>query len=192
MMRNIAAMPGEKLSGKVISIFIIFLHVLIWWGPAFAEPPIAALEYKVKAAYIFKFLPFIKWPGKLPSRNSDKITIGVIGKSPIYEALVSQQHMYKDAEIEILRLKTLQKIDSLDILFITGSTQKSLEDLFLTIKGHAILTVGEAKNFSQKGGIIKFTLLRGKVKFEVNRKAARDARLEISARMLKAAVKVLE
>ena len=53
--------------------------------------------------------------------------------------------------------------------------------------GTPTLTVGESDDFIATGGMIKFILDQGKVRFEINRLAAERVKLRISSRLLQLA-----
>jgi hypothetical protein len=54
-----------------------------------------------------------------------------------------------------------------------------------------VLTVGDAPDFLERGGMIQFVLVANRVRFEVNLDAAREAGLQLSAELLKVAAKVV-
>ena len=56
--------------------------------------------------------------------------------------------------------------------------------------GKSVLTVGEAENFLQEGGIIKFHLESNKVRFAINNAVAQTAHLVISSKLLRLASSV--
>jgi hypothetical protein len=60
------------------------------------------------------------------------------------------------------------------------------------LRDTSVLTVGETKGFVQEGGIINFVLQDDRVLFEVNHKAARQAGLSVSSRLLAVAKLVIE
>ncbi len=49
------------------------------------------------------------------------------------------------------------------------------------------MTVGDVKGFAQLGGIINFIIVKNKVRFEINMKAAEEAGLKISSKLLRLA-----
>jgi hypothetical protein len=53
-----------------------------------------------------------------------------------------------------------------------------------------VLTVGESSNFLIDGGMIRFHLEEGKVRFDINLAAAESSHLEISSRLLLLATSV--
>jgi hypothetical protein len=57
--------------------------------------------------------------------------------------------------------------------------------------GASVLTVGDCKGFAEQGGMINFVLENDRVQFEVNRKAAEQAGLKISSKLLSVAKSVI-
>ena len=55
------------------------------------------------------------------------------------------------------------------------------------IKTRPVLTVGETDQFMEQGGVINFVKKEGKVRLEINLDAARQAKLEISSKLLNVA-----
>jgi hypothetical protein len=53
-----------------------------------------------------------------------------------------------------------------------------------------VLTVGETANFLSEGGMIRFHLEEGKVRFDINLGAADSSHLKISSRLLLLATSV--
>jgi hypothetical protein len=76
-------------------------------------------------------------------------------------------------------------------LFIAASETPHLRAILLGLKGSSVLTVGDAPGFAILGGVINFVLDDGRVRFEINLKAAEQAHLKISARLLTVAKVVL-
>jgi hypothetical protein len=56
--------------------------------------------------------------------------------------------------------------------------------LLQSVKGGAVLTVGESEGFTAGGGVIAFKLDGEKVRLEINTAAADRAQLHISAKLL--------
>jgi hypothetical protein len=58
------------------------------------------------------------------------------------------------------------------------------------LQGRSILIVGESEGFARQGGMINFVLEGDRVLFEVNQRAAEQAGLKISAKLLSVAKEV--
>ena len=65
-----------------------------------------------------------------------------------------------------------------------AASEKQVLEILRGLSGVSVLTVGDRAGFARKGGIINFVLDNGRVRFEINVKAAERAHLKISARFL--------
>ena len=78
------------------------------------------------------------------------------------------------------------------VLFFHASEGNDFYDIIELVGDNGTLTVGEAKSFVDKGGIIGFVIEKKKIRFEVNLPAAKRANLKISSKLLRLAKKVIE
>jgi hypothetical protein len=154
------------------------------WLRAADAPP---SEYKLKAAFLFHFSQFVDWPAGSYADAKAPFVIGVLGKNPFATVLEQTIHGKSVGNHAI----TVQEFSSLaeatnncQILFISSSEQQRLPEIFASLAGANILTVGEADNFGAAGGMIHFVLEGSKIRFRVNEVAATRARLKISAKLL--------
>jgi hypothetical protein len=148
--------------------------------------PAQTNEYQVKAAFLYNFAKFVEWPQEAFAQPDAPIVLGVLGEEPFGGALdqVIKGKAVNGHPLAIKRLKWGGKLRECHILFICASERKRLPAIFEQIKGAGILTVGETEAFTQQGGIINFTLVDNKVRFEINTDMAEQARLKISSRLL--------
>jgi hypothetical protein len=79
---------------------------------------------------------------------------------------------------------------SCHILFISASEDGRLEEVLGTLGRAAVLTVSDMPRFTERGGMIQFTLQRKRVRFEVNLGVSADAGLLLSSDLLKLAIRV--
>jgi hypothetical protein len=166
--------------------FILFL-VLGLVLPVFGQ----ISEYSVKAAYLFNFAKFVEWPAQAFPNGLAPLTIGVLGDDPFGDDLdhVVQGKMINGHTIQIKRFEDfdqdhLEGLRRCQILFIAYSEKAQLGDILKSLKGASVLTVSEIENFPLLGGMILFDQVGRKIDLVVNPVAARQAKLEISARLL--------
>jgi hypothetical protein len=88
-------------------------------------------------------------------------------------------------KIVVRRLSHPPPPKSCQILYI-GDSKKTLPTLFDGL-GRGVLTVGEQPDFCKDGGIIEFAIEDRHVRFDINRGAAANAGLQLSARLLSVA-----
>ena len=142
-------------------------------------------EYQVKAAFLYNFVKFVEWPVEAFGDNRAPVVIGVVGDDP-FGSKIDQLIKGKIANGRPLVLKRFPNFKALTfchILFICSSEKNNLRQA-LAAAGAGVLTVGETERFTQMGGIINFTIVDSKVRFEINQVAADRAGLKISAKLL--------
>jgi hypothetical protein len=151
----------------------------------------AATEHEVKAAFLFNFLKFVEWPGSVASSNTP-IVIGVVGESPLREALpkILDGQTVKGRSIRMVSLRPGDPIDECQLLFVAHGTNEETEEVLKAAKGKPILTVGESPEFLPQGGMINFVVMDQKVRFEINTAALDAAGLRADSRLLAVARRV--
>ena len=142
-----------------------------------------SLEYRVKAAYLFNFTKFVDWPRDALPPDAP-LTICVAGTSPFGEVLddTVQGELVAGRP---LTTRVVREPSGCHVLFVPagGAAAPLLHDA----RTRPILTVGESETFLRDGGIVKFVMQDGKVRFEINQDAASRAQLRISSRLLRLA-----
>lgn len=154
---------------------------------ATADP--SALEYKVKASYLFNFARVVEWPSAALPASDSPFIIGVIGGG---DALIVLQdllvgRMINGHPVLVQAVKADRIGPGLHILFVTRSAGISVEKLQASLGTAATLVVGETDGFAHRGGSINFVNVDGSVRFEANPAAATRAQLKIGSQLLKLA-----
>ena len=165
----------------------LLLALFLLVSPATAEVP---REYQVKAAFLYNFAKFVQWPqSRFPSPESP-LVIGVLRANPfgaeLEKAVNGRQINGRPVVVRLVTGSAAAR--QTHLLFIGSGQDANLADLQATLKGHAVLTVGESSSFARQGGIITFTPQNGTVRFAINRQTADEAGLKISAQLQKLAV----
>jgi hypothetical protein len=177
------------------STFKVLLFSLLLSGTLLAIPVTSSvnaqdttsIEYKVKAAYIFKFFNFFEWNNSDSTIPKQPFRVGVYGDSAIYSALESLSKVSGGKGIIPKKINPGDSLEGLHLLFLSKSNGDSLQKVFQESQSQNILTVGEETSFCLKGGAVNFIIDNEKVKFEINRQAVKKAGIQVSARILKAA-----
>ena len=167
-------------------------------------------EYQVKAAFLYNFIKFVDWQDEKVANSTGPIVITVIGKGPFGEAFKTIEGKQIKGNIVVIEriesfkqlkktgvksesyAKTIKNLRKCQLLFISSSEKKDLEEIFDVLKGSSVLTVGEMDNFLETGGIINFLIKDRKVGFEVNNVAADNANLKIRSKLLRLAKRVID
>lgn len=143
-------------------------------------------EYLIKAGFTYNFAKLMEWPSGAFTQSDSPIVIGVLGTDP-FNGTLDQVLKGKQANgraFEVKHLKWGADLRGCNILFVSDSETAHLDELFHSIKGLPILTIGETPGFAQRGGIINFVVEDNRVRFEIDVDAAKQANINISSRLL--------
>jgi hypothetical protein len=146
-------------------------------------------EYELKAVFLFNFSQFVEWPIASFSTRQAPFVIGILGKNPfgVYlEEIVSGEKANGHA-VTIQYYNDVKEISACQILFINVAGTKNTQRIIESLKGHTILTVSDASDFSELGGMVRFFTRDNKIKFEINPDASRASGLVISSKLLRLA-----
>ena len=157
-----------------------------------AESP-PSREYVVKAAFLYNFAKFVKWPEATFPVTDKTISICILGKDPFGPALNTIEDKFlKGKKVVIRHVETLDQDEDCRIVFISNSEHEHFPQILDTLKYSNVLTVGDTDGFTKLGGILNFVLVEGKVRFEINVTAAEQAGLKISSQLLKLADSIID
>jgi hypothetical protein len=182
---TVPLMLGYAFAHRNITRRLALLALVAAIGHVRAEDPVAD-EYPVKAAFLFNFAKFVEWPADAFKGHDDPFAICVIGQNPFGRAL---EDLVRDKTVAnrgfvVRAVSSAQQATNCHIVFVTASERKRFHSLLAELKGHSILTVGEAEDFVANGGVINFKLKDARVRIEVDTGAAERAKLRISSKLL--------
>ena len=163
-------------------------------GQPLATNANVALEYEVKAAFLFRFAQFVEWPADTFKGAGAPFTYCTIGDDPFRGALERTLNgkTIGQRPLRVEHLNGAGRVEECQVLFVGGSGErKHVEEMLAGTGTLPILTVGEGDRFAENGGTIGFCTEDNKIRFEVNLDAAGKAGLKISAKLLALAKTVL-
>jgi len=177
---------------KKIATIVLALGLIASDDPAAGSA--AYGEYEVKAAFLLNFARLVQWPANAFHDSEEPILLGVLGQDPFEGALQSLVEGRKAGPrtIRVKRISHVREIATCHIVFVSVPEAPPLADILAAARGASVLLVGDAQDFARKGGSINFYSDEGRVRFAINRRAAEDAGLKISSRMLRLAKLVPE
>ena len=70
------------------------------------------------------------------------------------------------------------------VLYLSGISRAQIAAIVSSVRESPVLTVSDAEEFTKRGGIIQFFVESGKMRFRINARAAKRARLLLSSRLL--------
>jgi hypothetical protein len=180
-----ALIARNSINVKAVAVVLIFAAAL----GLCAQPP--ATEYEVKAAYLLNFGKFIKWPPAAGLAEKEKFSICVLGEDPFGQMLDATVRDEKIAGKPVAA-RRLNRSDATgcQVLFISGTEEKQVRKLLPALNKAGVLTVSDVPGFLDHGGMIQFTLVGNRVRFEVNLDSVESGGLTLSSELLKVASQV--
>lgn len=181
---------GWRVSASILrgawmaAVSLGFLLHLCPPSTAWAQP---SGEAMLKAAFLYNFAKFVEWPEKALPNEAETFTICVIGDERMMQAMNLTLHdkQVQGRTVVSRLLRSLDEAGACQILFVEASAVDVAEQAGSLAKALPILTVGESDRFIQSGGVIKFFVADGKLRFEISPQAAARAQLKISSKLLK-------
>lgn len=180
----------RRLQSWLLIIAVLPLLSCPPWSAAQAEVP---SEYQVKAAFIYNFAKFVEWPAESFADTSTPMRICVLGENPFGQELMRTVNGKKinGRDLLVSNFVELHLVKGCHVLFLGSSERGRIPQVLQNLRGASTLTVGETSDFAHGGGMIRFVLEGGKVRFEVNLAASEQAHLKISSKLLSLARAVL-
>ena len=171
------------VSGLVISAMLLF------GGLNLSAQTASSREYQVKAVFLFNFAQFVEWPTNAFPEAQTPLVIGVLGQDPFgaYLDETVRGEKVNNRSLIVERYRRVEEIKTCHVLFISRSEVDRLAEILANLKGRNILTVGDAENFAERGGMIRFVTEKNKLRLKVNLEAAKAANLTISSKLLRPA-----
>ncbi len=146
-------------------------------------------EYKLKAEFLYNFAKFVSWPDDALGPNGEPIVFCLVGDGPIHTLLdeLMEGREVKNRGIQVRAIESSEFLSDCHVLFAPTDTDELAAPLLESAKSRSVLTVGESDSFYDAGGIIRFILSGGRLRFDVNAYAASTVNLKISSQLLKLA-----
>lgn len=149
-------------------------------------------EYQVKAVWLLNFARFVEWPADRFSSTDAPFVVGIVGEDPFGPHLESTfaGKTIKGRSFVIKRLDAEDDLKSCHLAFFSNSERRRHRELCDRLRQAAVLTVGDAADFADNGGMIGFVRKDHTIRFHINLDAAQPAGLNFSAQLLKVALSV--
>jgi YfiR/HmsC-like len=141
---------------------------------------------EVKAGFLVNLVKFVEWPDATFASDREPIVFGIVGTDPLANAL--NQAVYgqsvRGRTLAVRKYNFGDDLRSCQVLFVSASEQGHLPQILAGVLGASVLTVSDAQRFAEAGGVVQFAVDEDRVHFSVNRDAAIQAKLQISAKLL--------
>jgi hypothetical protein len=145
---------------------------------------------RVKAAFLYHFTTYVNWPES--ARSDDVFTIAVLGSDAVAGELAAflPGHEIQGRPMRVRRVASIDDLNGAEVLYIGRRENRRLARHLEAIGSRPLLVVTDDPNGLQDGAMINFRIVEERVRFEISLNAARQAGLELSSRLLSAAMSV--
>src|SRR5690606_90066 len=185
MAGRLAAIPGS--AGAVLAAAYLTLA-----APHAADAQAVSLEYAVKAAYLYKFVPFVDWPADAFASASSAVNLCVVGHDAFGDVLdhTVRGERVNGREIVVHRYPSIERHSGCHIVYAGGGDAQSVAETLDAASGTPVLTFTDAARDPRDKGIVHFVVRENRVRFEIDDQAAAENGLSISSKVLSLAVSV--
>jgi hypothetical protein len=175
-------------STRLLSLALLLVMSLLAEESASAQGGLS--EYDLKAAFVYQFLAYVTWPEAKPADG--RVIIGVLGANELAGNLAALARETDGTRvIEVRTLAADADPRDLHVLFVAADVAAEAAALLQSASANGVLTVTETVPRSPHS-IINFEVIGGKVRFDVALDLARQNDMDISARLLQVALRVVE
>jgi YfiR/HmsC-like len=145
-----------------------------------------------KAKFTITIARFVQWPSVAVAGDAAPIRICVLHNSPALGAAFAALGGQRVAGYPVTVVPNPRDRGNCGLLFIDTSAAHGSADAVAAVAGLPALTLGAVDGFLSQGGMIELANVNDALHFDVNLKALRAARLDLSSQVLKLARQVRE
>lgn len=145
-------------------------------------------EYRIKAAYLYNLIKFIRWPDNHNFKNQST-NICIYGSNPFGQQLAKlDDRRANGREIDIEQLDSDETDSHCDMIFI-GREAPEFQELDEEVHNHHLL-IGETDDFTNQQGIIALVVQENSVQLHINLSRAKQRGFKISGNLLEVATTI--
>lgn len=179
-------MQLRKVRNSDKTIWAACCLCLIIFGPpsAFASES-ERDESLLKAAFVYNFAKFTRWPSGTWSGPRAAFNLCTAGNDQLEESLGRLSgETVRGHPVAIMPFESDRADQVCHVLYIAGSEHHHFAGLLDQTRNRPVLTISQIRGFADAGGIIQLFRAGDRVRFRINHRVARDRGLELSARLL--------
>jgi uncharacterized protein DUF4154 len=141
---------------------------------------------EVRVSFVLNLVKFVEWPDATFPSTGQPFNFCIVGADPLGMALSQAiyQQPIKGRTVTVHRYNFGEDLRRCHVLFLDASEQARMMQILSGVVGSSVLTVSDMQGFAEAGGVVQFAVEENRVHFSVNREAATQARLQISAKLL--------
>ena len=142
-------------------------------------------EVTLKGAFLFNFARFTEWPADALQTDSP-VSACVLGDRAVGDAFARtvKGKQLAGRAISVTLIAPTGSLPACHLVYLSGIASSRVAEIVAALRDLPVLTVSDSEEFTKRGGIIQFFVESGKMRFRINARAAKRARLQLSSRLL--------
>lgn len=185
--RKRAFRAGAESRHVIMGVVLAFLFTCSLLGQA--RPS----QYDVEAAYLLDFGKFLRSSGESQAVRRATFDVCMVGRDSLGRSIdrLAANESIDGRAVRIVRDVAPSRARNCAIAFIADGDDEAIREDLRAFSGADVLTVSDAPNFLNNGGMIQFVLQKDHVRFAVNLDALRKTRLVLSSQLIRVALYVM-
>lgn len=145
-------------------------------------------EYELKAAFVYNFALFTDWPSDT-TYEGGTLNICINAGSALRQSLASlgDNKVVKGRRIAVRHFTALDTLRTCHVLFVEGSDRERWPQIRKGLGGNSVLTISDDDEIADNGSVIVLAMDHNRIVFDVDTRAAKQARLVLSSKLLRLA-----
>lgn len=185
----------KRLRLTLISFALLLISMLSLPISVCSADTTISLEYKLKAAFIYNFIKFTKWPEPAETTSDNNpLIVCVAGENPFGDALEPLSHKKVAGRQIVLadapRAVDLKNVEDCHVVFVAESAAST--QFIQALSQQQTLTISDEVGFARRGGCIELREHNGKIRFIINRTTLEQQGLELSYQVYALALEVID
>ena len=164
-----------------------------WTAIAQVAEGAGSIEYRVKAAFLYRFAGYVDWPAATFANPNAPLTIAIISAEGLAAELEKAVlgRTVGDRVVAVKRIKSGDSLAGVHLLFIGKAEAARLPQMVQVAQANSTLTVTESDGALRQGSVINFIIVEQRVRFEISLDSAEKSGLKLNSRLLAVAQQVL-
>jgi hypothetical protein len=165
-----------------ITAFIILFTLASFWADA------QSVDYKYQSLFINNFARNIEWP---PESQTGDFIIAIYDNAKVAGEIETffQNKVVGTRKIVVVKFSSLEAIPTCHILFVPIGNKNNIAQIVNKLGDNHTLLITEKEGWGRQGSVINFVISDdGKMKFEINKEAAKKHFLKIPGTLINLAI----
>lgn len=174
--------PGWRVWSLRLVAATLVLCAMAGWAGASERPS----TYAVKAAYLYKFTPFVEWPASAFRGAASPFRLCIGGRDPFRGLMdrAARGRRVGDHPMVVVRLPIVTKgASDCHLLFLAPSRAQTPQQMLAAVAGQPVLTVAD-EALDASGAMVQFVALDRRVRFEIRSDAVQASGLVLSSKLM--------